>query len=214
MLDLSKIMKQLANKRPLFTSEADFQFALAWEIKSEYEDCNVYLEFIPEYDRNVHIDILVEKDGKYIPIELKYKTRYTDKIIHNGICFQLKNQSAKDVNCYKYFYDVQRIEKFCEYYGQRVEEGYAIFITNDISYSKHPAKKGCVYAAFSLHEGRTVKGRLNWSEKASEGTKKGCEDLIDLKNEYSLHWECYSKINNSKYGTFISSILRVNLKRQ
>lgn len=188
MFDILEIMKLLAAKRPLFTSEADFQFALAWEIKSEYEGCNVYLEFIPEYDKDIHIDIVVEYNGKYFPVELKYKTKYTDEINYNGICFQLKNQSAKDVNCYKYLYDIQRIEKFCRHYKQ-AEEGYAIFITNDISYKKPPVKKDCVYADFSLHEGRSITGKLDWSEKASDGTKKGCKNPIELEKSYTMHWE-------------------------
>ena len=109
MIDITACMNRLAHKRPVFTSEADFQFSLAWEIKSLYEDSEVILEYIPRYNRNVHIDILVVVDGRFIPIELKYKTRGTDNIAVNGIQYHLKNHGAKDVNFYKYLYDIQRI---------------------------------------------------------------------------------------------------------
>ena len=208
MIDITACMNKLAQKRPVFTSEADFQFSLAWEIKSSYSDSEVILEYIPRYNRNVHIDILVVVEGGFIPIELKYKTRGTDNIAVNGIQYHLKNHGAKDVNCYKYLYDIQRIEEFRDK-GDSFVEGYTIFITNETSYKKAPTKKDCVYAAFSLEEGITKTGNMDWSPEASEGTKKGCENPINLAGTYLIHWDDYSCIDTSKEGTFIWTMAKV-----
>ena len=96
MFDIYKIIGKLKNKRQIFTSEADFQLELAWIIKEEYPNTKVRLEYCPSFDLNMHIDILVIYDNKWIPIELKYKTKCCNKLI-NGEIFNLKNHGAKDV---------------------------------------------------------------------------------------------------------------------
>ena len=79
-LDIDEIMNQLSKWRPIFHSEADFQFSLAWIIKEEYPNCDIILEFVPEFNPSLHLDILVIVDGKWIPIELKYTTKNVLKI--------------------------------------------------------------------------------------------------------------------------------------
>ena len=74
-LDIYEIIRQLSIWRPIFHSEADFQFSLAWLIKKKYPECEIRLEFIPSFNPNLHLDILVILDGKWIPIELKYTTK-------------------------------------------------------------------------------------------------------------------------------------------
>ena len=70
ILDIDKIMHQLSIWRPIFHSEADFQFSLAWMIKEQYPNCDIRLEFVPEFNPNLHLDILVILDGKWIPIQV------------------------------------------------------------------------------------------------------------------------------------------------
>ena len=72
--DIDRCLFSLQKKRPIFHSEADFQFALSWEIKSHYPDANVRLEYCPSIPPNVHIDILLFYCNETISIELKYKT--------------------------------------------------------------------------------------------------------------------------------------------
>lgn len=74
-LDIDEIMYQLSRWRPIFHSEADFQFSLAWLIKEQYPNCDIRLEIVPEFNPNLHLDILVIFEGKWIPIELKYTTK-------------------------------------------------------------------------------------------------------------------------------------------
>ena len=47
-----------------------------------------------------------------------------------------------------------------------------------------------------------IKGELEWSERASEGTKKGREESISLRGSYELNWRDYSTFNEEKYGKF------------
>ena len=138
ILDIDKIMYQLSRWRPIFHSEADFQFSLAWMIKEQYPNCDIRLEFVPEFNPNLHLDILVILDGKWIPIELKYTTKKCIKTINDEV-YMLKEQGAKDQGCYNYLKDIMRIEEFRDKSNKFIE-GYTIKITSEISYLKPPTK--------------------------------------------------------------------------
>ena len=201
LLNIDLIMQKLKEKRTIFVSEADFQLELAWIIKDEYPNAKVRLEYCPAFDLSMHIDILVIIDRKWIPIELKYKTKGCYKNVYGDI-YNLKNHGAKDVNCYLYLKDLQRIEKIREN-APDFAEGYVIFLTNELSYAKEPRKSDCVYKEFSLENGIIKRGILNWSENASAGTKKNCETPICLKSDYIMKWSTYSQIDNTNTGTFL-----------
>lgn len=66
---LSAIISQLAQTRPFFYSEADFQHYLAMALR-----CAGYKVFLEYPVAKYYIDIIVEDNGMYYPIELKYKT--------------------------------------------------------------------------------------------------------------------------------------------
>ena len=106
--DIHDILHQLSIKRPIFHSEADFHFSLAWLIKKKYPECEIRLEFAPEFNPSLHLDILVILDGKWIPIELKYTTKKCIKTINDEV-YVLKEQGAKDQGCYNYLKDIMRI---------------------------------------------------------------------------------------------------------
>ena len=89
--DIHNIMHRLSLWRPIFHSEADFQFSLAWIIKEIYPDCEIRLEFVPDFNTNLHLDILVILNGKWIPIELKYTTK---KCIKTG-CMNWATNTGK-----------------------------------------------------------------------------------------------------------------------
>lgn len=206
--DIELVISKLKNKRKVFVSEADFQLEMAWIIKQEYPNARVRLEYCPSFDFNMHIDILVVIDNQWIPIELKYKTKGCQKEIDNEI-FNLKNHGAKDVNCYLYLKDIQRIERIKKE-EKCFKEGYTIFITNEMAYTKKPVKNDCFYREFSLENGIEKTGTLDWDSRASEGTKKNCEIPINLKDKYSINWKLYSKIDNTNTGTFMYLINRID----
>lgn len=201
LIDIELVITKLKEKRKIFVSEADLQLELAWIIKDEYPCAKVRLEYCPSFDLNMHIDILVIIDDKWIPIELKYKTKGCRKVV-DGEIYNLKNHSAKDVNCYLYLKDIQRIEKVKEHVSEFVE-GYTVFITNELSYAKKPTKPDCVYKQFSLENSVIKNGMLDWSDNAGSGTKKNCETPIYLAGNYVINWNIYSKIDDTNTGTFI-----------
>ena len=201
VLDVYRIIKKLSEKRKIFVSEADFQLEFAWIIKELYPNAIVRLEYSPAFDTNMHIDILVIIDNMWIPIELKYKTKGCRKII-DGELYDLKNHSAKDVNCYAYLNDIQRIEKIKDNI-KNYAEGYAILLTNESSYLKSPTSRTVNYYDFSIHKGAIKQGSLDWAEGTSEGTKgQSCKLPIILKNSYEMKWDTYSIIDSSNTGTF------------
>ena len=206
--NIELIISKLKEKRKIFVSEADFQLEIAWIIKELYPTAKVRMEYCPSFDFNMHIDILVVIDNEWIPIELKYKTKGCSKIIDDEI-FNLKNHGAKDVNCYLYLKDIQRIERIRDNVKE-FKEGYTIFITNELSYIKVPIKQECVYKDFSLEDNIVKSGILDWSEQASDGTKKNCEKPIILKNEYPINWRFYSKLDDSNTGIFMYLVNTIN----
>ena len=205
--NMNLILSKLRNKRKIFASEADFQLEMAWIIKEEYPKAKVRLEYCPTFDFNMHIDILVIINNMWIPIELKYKTKGCTKVVDNEI-FNLKNHGAKDVNCYLYLKDIHRIERIKENVLE-FKEGYTVFITNELSYVRKPLKEDCVYKQFSLEDEIIKTGTLDWGKNASDGTKKNCEQPIQLKESYYIKWENFSKLDDSNTGTFMYLVNKI-----
>ena len=213
-IDMEKIIKTLQGKRQIFCSEADFQLEMAWVIKEMYHDAEVRLEYVPTFNDKMHIDILVFISNKWIPIELKYKTKNSKKGAledkKTQEVFNLKNQGAKDIGCYLYLKDIMRIESIKQEVKNNFEEGYAVFLTNDKTYLKSPQNNDCVYKDFSLEHGITKHGELKWAEHTGAGTKKGIEDPIILKGIYKMEWNEFSKVNEERSdGTFYYLVTKI-----
>jgi hypothetical protein len=186
-MEIASFLKSLAQKRPVFHSEKDFQLHFAWEMKEHNYD--VRLEYDPRcFDANAAIDIMLPKDQ--IAIELKYKSRL---FVHeyNGEAYALKNHAAEDVARYDFWKDVWRLETVVRTGKARC--GYAIFVTNNPGYWK-PGRRTSVDAAFRMHDGREVYGQLAWNG-ASEGTMKHRESPIQLGSSYTLRWINFSELN-------------------
>ena len=194
---MHEIMRKLSKERPVFHSEADFQYALAWKIHEECPDYNVRLEKREVVDkREIYFDLFIFKDDEVIPIELKYKTRKLNIEIplNNRIKikekYKLKDQVAHDISRYDFMKDISRIEK-------SNKSGFAIFLTNDKLYWETSAYSG-YDDAFKIYEDRKIlKGeKLSWSEKAALRTTKGHKSPIEFKNNYVFNWEDYSDLTN------------------
>ena len=204
--DIKLIIDNLKNKRKIFVSERDLQLEMALTIKKLYPNAKIRLEYCPSFDLNMHIDILVIIDSKWYPVELKYKTRGCKKIVDNEI-FNLKNHGAKDVNSYLYLKDIVRIEKI-KNNVEEFEKGYAVFITNDLSYMNKP-NENVIFEDFSLENEIIKKGMLCWKENASKGTMGKNEQPIILKGSYKLKWQLYSRLDNENNGTFMYLISEI-----
>lgn len=95
MINFPEVMRQLAEKRPIFHNEADFQHALAWELHERYPTLSVRLEYRPPHvSKRMNTDICLDGGYEQIVIELKYKTRRL-KTETNGELFDLLDQSAR-----------------------------------------------------------------------------------------------------------------------
>jgi len=194
ILDIHEIMHLLSMWRPIFHSEADFQFSLAWLIKKKYPDCEIRLEFVPEFN----------------PIELKYTTKRCIKTINDEV-YVLKEQGAKDQGCYNYLKDIMRIEEFRDKTSKFIE-GYTIKITSEMSYLKPPTKVNCTYAEFSIENGSIKTGCMNWDANTGKGTMRGMEAPIVLTGMYPINWKEYSKVDNTNSGTFMYLVNTISKK--
>ena len=192
LLAVPAVLESHSRRRPVFHSEADFQFALAWEIRSMVPHAELRLEYPPPHDPATAVDILVRVNKDVYPIELKYKTKsFSAKI--NGEVFHLKKHSAKDVGCYDFWKDVRRVEKLAAVLDE-FSEGFVIMLTNDPTYWRPPANSDAGYADFSIHTGAVKTGEMTWAEHLSAGTTRGREQALVLENTYEIFWHNYSDL--------------------
>ena len=129
-LKIHRVLKQLSKERPIFHSEADFQYALALTIRNVYPRDEVRLEYPMRLlnsnpNDNRALDIWIK--NKRIAIELKYTNRKL-RCTYDGEDFALKSSR---IHNYRYFFveDLCRVEELVTNYD--VERGFAIVITNN-----------------------------------------------------------------------------------
>ena len=197
--DLEPLLHQMAVARPIFHSEDDFKFALAWHLVSVRPGAAVRLE-TPFDVPNVRgkLDLRYEDSDERVAVELKYKTRRAE-IVVNGEEYQLKGQAAQDLGRYDFCRDVWRVESLVR--AGRATRGLAILLTNDPAY-RSEAKPGSVGEAFTLHESQILEGVLSWPAGFSSGTTKGREAAIALSGSYTIAWHRYSEFEDSNSAPF------------
>jgi hypothetical protein len=191
-VNVDSLLSQLAQKRPVFHSEADFQHALAWEIHLSHPAAEVRLERPFE---QMHLDLLVRSGAMTCALELKYKTRRAT-LEHAGETFALSNHLAQDIGRYDFLKDVCRLERIVA--GKPGWDGCAIILTNDASYWRS-GRAGTVDSAFRLHEGRTIDPSLAWDARASAGTTKGRTSALSIRGRYKIFWQPYSAVGAHEF---------------
>jgi len=223
---IKELMEELKDRRPVFNSEDDFKFSLAWLIKEKYKKYKDKVEIRLEKkmnnnkdasiskegdqnNRNQRIDIFVivknENNVEKIGIELKYFTaRIEWRDYKNEETFILAEQAANDIKCYDAWKDVERLEDFIE--KGFINRGFVIWLTNVNSLTKNPAEtkkrknNKTYYDEFKIFNGREINGpkKLEWDEKASKGTTKGRNKRITIKGNYKVCWNEYKDLNNEQ----------------
>jgi hypothetical protein len=126
---IPEILTALAERRPVFHSEADFQHALAWEVHECLPRAAVRLERPVKASHSakpLRVDIWVEQDGEALVLELKYKTRALQTREY-GEPFMLQNHSATDIGRYDFIKDMWRVESIVADSSDAV--GYAVLLT-------------------------------------------------------------------------------------
>jgi hypothetical protein len=107
-MDLAAVMQELSGQRPIFHSERDFQFALAWLIQKRYPQAELRLE--PRPRAGVHLDLLVGFEQQRIAVELKYLVAKFAGTVQREQ-FDLPHQGAHDISRYDVVKDVVRLER-------------------------------------------------------------------------------------------------------
>jgi hypothetical protein len=188
----------------LFYNERDLQMNLANFLRGRNYYDNVFLEYsLPEHigfvgeegileseadlDSNIRIDIVVEKGGKYTPIELKYKTKSTegDTIVRFGKLIKaklLKDQWAQNINRYLFWKDVERIETIKKHFQPNIVAGFCIFMTNDENYTKTP--KGAS-ASFTMEAENQRPKKLDWEGEVADSTRSKYPKIV-FENQYII----------------------------
>lgn len=158
-LDLSMRLRSLAEYRPVFHSEADFQRELAWLLRLSDRNREVQMEDPIFGAGKGAVDICVRDRGTIVAaIELKYYTQnFYTKL--GGEEFRLKRHGAHDQRGYDVYKDIQRLERFMKHHPHATAA--VILLTNDDRYWKGFVRQGTIGAEFALHEGRIVRGNLN-----------------------------------------------------
>ena len=172
---MTDVIRELSKRRPVFYSEADFQFELAWELKVKLDQVPGNFQIRLEYPviiagRRSYVDIVVINGDELIPVELKYKTRKSQYEIKNEPRFDLKQQSAQDISRYLFWKDVYRVESLASTLidgRKRWGKGFAIFLTNDASFWLRDGV-GTIFEMYSMAPGYKVSGELNWNYNDSD----------------------------------------------
>lgn len=91
-----------------------------------------------------------------------------------------------------------------------IDEGYAIWLTNDHLYWSEPSKDSVGYFEFSVHQNATKKGELNWKQNINRVRLGKRKKKIILDGIYPINWEVYSNIEQVNNGLFKYSINRIS----
>lgn len=189
----------LSHNTHIFSCEAEFQLLLARFLQNSPNNYDkVFVEYyVPkselkpyEWDQDMNIDIVVKKDCKFVPVELKYKTKEVFKEYH---CFNqelkdieiLRNQSAINIGTYDFWKDVRRLEILANNF-QDIVDGFAVLLTNDGLYLE---KRGanCHSVEMSTDPGMHDKSR-HWGEGSTYINSKS-RPSFDLDNWYDVKWK-------------------------
>lgn len=196
---LQQITIALNQRNEFFIREEDIQLYLANHFLNSHLFDRVFIEYnvprnlVSNYPwsdiNNIYIDLVIEIDGRFYPIEIKYKTvrqtlPYT--VFGHNVNVLLGQHGAQNIGCYDFWKDVKRIEYFEESF-ENVERGIVLFVSNDLSYQNAPLNPNVGYAPFSIHHTRQIQENtfLNWNGDLA--VAKGRPGLTNIYS-YSINW--------------------------
>jgi len=186
-LSVDQVLEHLAESRPVFHSEADFQHAFAravWDLAPEI-GCRLEVRQ-SETQRKSYLDLLCLQGSASTAIEFKYHTRrWSGELGEPPERFSLKSHAATDLARRNFVFDIARLETFCATPGRT---GLAIMLTNDPVLWTPPSatSRRTRDHEFRVHEGRVLRGHLRWAE----GTYVPNERLLG--GRYELRWRDYA----------------------
>lgn len=224
----------LAQPRTIpFMNERDLQMHLAIALKNSnnYDKveveyyvpnhptlCQIFPPNVYPWGSEMKVDIVVEKDGEFVPIELKYKTkeikaptveRFGKQLNCSNISL-IKNQGAENMGKYDFWRDVRRIELLISKFA-KVKNGLVLFITNDEYYSL-PSREGAICAKFSMENG--IHGvDKHWSTANGNNPASPSRPGFSLSKQYGIEWVgltqhnfAWDKNDNTKFNYLLINI--------
>lgn len=198
-MNVKRLMTELSNQRPVFHSEGDFQFSLARLIQQKHPNAKIRLEYpyVNNQNDNNYLDIYVKIGNNRYGIELKYKTEGQNITVHRE-SYSLKNHAAHGNACYDFWRDVSRLEKMQSRTKNKIDKGFAIFLTNDVRYENPPTNR-TNYERFKIFNDRIVGPRkgLDWRRNENNEYDPSITEerrhLIKIKKQYHIDWNGYSR---------------------
>jgi hypothetical protein len=186
-----------------------------WLRKSENNYDNVDIEYyVPcqalnnyVWETELRLDIVVKKDGKYCPVELKYKTKKVERQISRFDEFLsekiivMKEQGAQNLGMYDFWKDVRRIELVRNRF-KSVCGGLAVFLTNDVFYTKG-SKPSSNNHLFSMIGNVPHSTKKHWSNPNSTCAKT--HPNFEVEKAYDIEWHS-RKIDDIDFYYCIASI--------
>ena len=199
LVDLAEqdVLDFLRTNQELLFNERDFQMHLATHLRQtkHYDDvdveyyvpCDALENYI--WNSELRLDILVQKNEEYLPIELKYKTKRAEKnVLRFGENIEkiqvLKNQGAQDLGMYDFWKDVRRIELVRNCF-KNVHNGLAVFLTNDSLYTTQTRNTSNNFL-LNMAEGKHGKEK-HW-QKPETACAKTHPDF-EVEKEYCINWD-------------------------
>ena len=199
-------MNELAQLRPVFHSEADFQHELGCLLKSKGHLVRLerpYYLAVPNFPNPIKVELDVEVDG-IVSIELKFKTTLCNTVV-NGESFNLKDHSAPNLGRFDVVDDARRVRNLVDHGPHKF--GFSVLLTNSQYYWANDAQN-TMSASFDLTNGRVfqIGQMLNWTgdPRANSVSQKRLEPYAPIAvqfNETSL-WNEYSEIEGVVNGEF------------
>lgn len=223
--DIERYFTGLGTNPIVFSNELHLQMHLAQFL--EREGYSLFYEYPVPADRlkgiypwldrygkpqELYIDLVVYNKDKFVPVEIKYKTRKLneDTVVFNHLekgVDRLRDQLAQDYGRYFFWKDVRRLELVRNTY-MAVKNGIAIFVTNDPAYTNHPNSSKVNYYAFHLEDGRqNISGRLDWGNSGSRAAKEN--PGFELDGKYNIQWNPIGLHNTPRNRTDFSYCLLV-----
>jgi hypothetical protein len=178
--DFAKILSDLAKTNPVFTSERDMQFHLAWQLKMQGYD--LHLEHDPDcFSKNAAIDFILVLPER-IAVELKYCVLECNhgEIIHKPSPIALTRHGVVK--------DIERLEAVVD--KGKASRGVSILISNNPIIWQKPEGKKSNSDEFSLHDGRALHGMMRWAKESCQNTHE-THGPVNLKRHYTCKWVDY-----------------------
>ena len=189
----------LENNNELLFNERDFQMHLATWLRNSannYDDVDVEY-YVPWqeldgyiWESELRLDIVVKKNGEYCPVELKYKTKNIerqitrfDELLNKKVAV-MKDQGAQNIGMYDFWKDVHRIELVRKRF-KRVKGGLAVFVTNDVLYTKVSKSSSNNYL-FGMVGDVTRLKQKHW--RNPESTCAKTHPNFDVEQSYDITW--------------------------